>query len=249
MAQGCDIHRFFDRQLELWPEVRQRYEALRHVVTRPLGMLTAQHNPARIRSTGAPIDKASIAARPCFLCSHNRPPQQIVLPLCDGEWEMLVNPYPILPMHFTIVSRLHRPQTVSGITDVIRQIRSLYPELTVFYNGPQCGASAPDHAHLQAGTTGLLPIQRLQGQLDDYPATMHLLAEDETLTDDNVNIVAWDDKIVVFPRSKHRPDCYDRLMVSPGALDMAGLLILPRREDFDSITTAQAYDILREVSC
>lgn len=255
ISEGRDWDRplqsFFRRQLDLWPEVRSRYEALARVETKPLGMLIAQHNPARIRSTGAKIGKADIAARPCFLCAHNRPPQQIAMPVGHG-YDLLVNPYPILPMHFTIVAREHRPQTVTGVVQMIRSLVRQFPELTVFYNGPRCGASAPDHAHLQAGTTGRdgswpLPIQRLWGHLDGYPVPFRLLGADEHLLDDDVNIVAWDDKVVVFPRSKHRPDCYGRLMVSPGALDMAGLIILPRREDYDSITAAQAYAILREV--
>lgn len=245
----CD---FFYSQLAAWPDVRARYEALKNVMTRELGgMITAQHNPARIRSTGAKTDAASIAARPCFLCPENRPKEQFSMPICGGEYELLVNPYPILPMHFTIAAKEHRPQRVKGVVQTIRGVLREYPDLTVFYNGPHCGASAPDHAHLQAGAGNLLPIQKHYDELrggSPFSYLFYELDEGEDVTDDDVNILGWEDKIIVFPRSKHRPDCYGELMVSPGALDMAGLIILPRREDYERITYGQACSILREVS-
>ena len=152
----------------------------------------------------------------------------------------------------------------------------------VFYNGPHCGASAPDHMHFQAGTSGVVPLQRMWQRLSrnledvvmfnddegifripDYPVPALLLKSrtkdtDERmfktlgLNNDDVNIIAWrqgaDFINVIFPRRKHRPDCYDELMVSPGALDMAGMIITPRKEDFDIITAQQAIDILKEVA-
>lgn len=244
-----ELDDFFGRQMELWPAVRERYKTMSSIMTKPIGLLRAQHNPARIKSTAARTDEQSIRARPCFLCRHNRPKEQIAMQVCDGRYELLVNPYPILPMHFTIVATEHRRQAIAGVVKDIRLLLRRFPQLTIFYNGPHCGASAPDHAHLQAGTTGMLPIQQLWGRLYDYPATFYTLGEADDVTDDDVNIVAWDDKIVVFPRSKHRPDCYDNLMVSPGAIDMAGIIVLPRREDYDNITVEQAEAILREVSC
>ena len=290
------LDRFFDRQLRLWPETRERYRELSHVETRELNVGTStfevQFNPARIRSTGATITKEAVAARPCFLCRKNRPQEQLTK-VQDVDYELLVNPYPILPMHFTIPSRRHHTQQIRGMYGEMIQLLNHYPELMVFYNGPLCGASAPDHAHLQAGTSGILPLQkewqRLSRNLtevarrgddatlsviEDYPcsalvirarnrrgsermfATLyHALPKMSDQSEPMMNIVAWhvDEEFisVVFPRKKHRPDCYyktgdEQYLVSPGALDMAGYLITPRHEDYERITPEVAEDILKE---
>lgn len=56
----------------------------------------------------------------------------------------------------------------------------------------------------------------------------------------------------VIPRSKHRPDCYyaqeGKILVSPGGIDMFGLVITPRKEDFESLTERQVLDIYRQVT-
>ena len=289
------LSRFFDRQLEQWPLARENFRNLHDVETRELGdTLKAQFNPARIVSTGASIDKAALAKRPCFLCAENRPPEQMAKSL-DGKFELLVNPYPILPHHFTIPSRRHQPQTILQNYGLMHRLLTDYPELMVFYNGPKCGASAPDHAHFQAGSSGQVPLlaswERLSRnlttllQLNDtdslsllgnYVCPAFLIKtrnneSDEQLfgllyqalplqaddTEPMLNIVSWrhaDDYLsVVFPRRKHRPDCYSatgegQLLVSPGALDMAGLIITPRRQDFERLTAEAAEEILREVA-
>ena len=290
------LYRYFDRQLRLWPETRDRYRELTHVETRDLNVgsstFEVQFNPARIRSTGATISKEAVAARPCFLCKANRPQVQMTK-IQNADYELLINPYPILPMHFTIPMRRHQPQQIRGMYGEMIQLLKNYPDLMVFYNGPMCGASAPDHAHLQAGTSGILPLQREWQRLsrnltevarrgedatlsviEDYPcaalairsrsrrgsermfATLyHALPKVPDQTEPMLNVVAWraDDEYVsvVFPRRKHRPDCYykdndEKLLVSPGALDMSGLIITPRREDFERITPEQALAILSE---
>ncbi len=290
------LYRYFDRQLRLWPETRDCYRELTHVETRDLNVgsstFEVQFNPARIRSTGATISKEAVAARPCFLCKANRPQVQMTK-IQNADYELLVNPYPILPMHFTIPMRRHQPQQIRGMYGEMIQLLKNYPDLMVFYNGPMCGASAPDHAHLQAGTSGILPLQREWQRLsrnltevarrgedatlsviEDYPcaalairsrsrrgsermfATLyHALPKVPDQTEPMLNVVAWraDDEYVsvVFPRRKHRPDCYykdndEKLLVSPGALDMSGLIITPRREDFERITPEQALAILSE---
>jgi len=285
------LHRFFNRQLELWQDARQRYRQLNNVQTRELQgetfTLIAQHNPARIQSTAAKIDRQAIASRPCFLCEANRPTEQLKKTI-NNQYELLVNPFPILPTHFTIPSLRHEPQRIAGHYGEIHALLNGHPELTVFYNGPRCGASAPDHLHLQAGTSGLLPLQRSWQRLsrnltpiidcgegdgisilNDYPCAAILISSHAKDTDQRLfsilynalpkqddepmmNIVSWRNGeqyiSVVFPRRKHRPDCYGQLMVSPGALDMAGLIIMPRKSDFDSITAAQAFAILKEVA-
>ena len=167
--ENIDI--FFERQLAAWPETRKRYDELKNVKTRRVGELTLQFNPARMVSTGAKIDKATLAKRPCFLCSANRPQEQIITDL--GEAELLVNPFPILPKHFTIPLKRHEPQNPASLSVYIDKMLSMAPEIMVFYNGPHCGASAPDHAHLQAGTSGLLPLQRLWKNNVEWHATQH----------------------------------------------------------------------------
>ena len=295
IEESTPLQRFFDRQLALWPEALLRYRDLTDAQTKELhvGQLTllAQWNPARIRSTGADITKQALQERPCFLCQKNRPKEQ--MSIASGDYELLVNPFPILPMHFTLPTRRHQPQRIQPMYGQMLALLMKHPELTVFYNGPRCGASAPDHAHLQAGTTGLLPLQRewqhLARQLkpiaqpaadatlaiiEDYPcpalvirtkgkkASERLFAQlyeampvPEGDEEPMMNIVAWrqgDEYLsVVFPREKHRPDCYyqtgdGQLLVSPGALDMAGLLITPREEDYEKLTASQAEAILRE---
>jgi len=290
------LDRFFNRQLQLWPEARERYRDLLKVQTRDLPLtdftLTVQHNPARIASTGAKIDRQSLSQRPCFLCDQNRPQEQL-RKLLGGGYELLVNPFPILPQHFTIPARRHQPQLIRNMYGQLMKLLTEYPHLTLFYNGPLCGASAPDHAHLQAGTTGMLPLQRQwQRQqrsltpvvslneeagifvIDDYPTTALLIrsrqrSDNERLfrllydtlpaatPEPMLNIVAWQQAgeilSVVFPRRKHRPGCYTlegsrQFIISPGALDMAGLIITPRADDFRRLTPEQAQSILREVS-
>ena len=287
------LQRYFDRQIEQWGDVRRRYRELSNVQTRELNTGTStvvlQWNPARMVSTGAKIDSRSISERPCFLCAQNRPQQQLKRTI-DGQWELLVNPYPILPMHFTLPTLKHKPQAIKEMYGEIYRLLTDYPELVVLYNGPKCGASAPDHAHLQAGIPKVLPLldswQRWSRELttvvalsddddisviNEYPCPALLIRshggtagmrlfqqlyaalpchEDET--EPMMNIVAWrkddDYLVVVFPRAKHRPDCYGDVLVSPGAIDMAGLIITPREEDFRRLTAEAAIDILREVS-
>ena len=285
---------FFHNQLNQWKDVAKRFEELKGVQTREVGSALAQFNPARLVSTGAKIDKATLAKRPCFLCEKNRPKEQIVLPFGEG-FDILVNPFPILPVHFTIPSRHHQLQAIAENYVQIHRLLRAYPQLMVFYNGPKCGASAPDHLHFQAGTSGILPLQRDWQRL--YESSVPLLKlndgegiyeikdyicpalaivshtekhdvelfsrlyealpmkEDET--EPMMNIVAWRRGeafiSVVFPREKHRPDCYSaegeaQCLVSPGSLDMAGLMILPRQSDFEGMTAERAKAILREVS-
>jgi len=296
LISDSPLQRFFNRQLEKWEAARQRYHDLRGAKTRELvvgsSSIQVQWNPARMVSTGASIDKKAIEARPCFLCEHNRPKEQIKKDV-DGQYELLVNPFPILPQHFTIPAVKHQPQRILESYGEIHKLLEEYPEMMVFYNGPQCGASAPDHAHFQAGTSGVLPLQmswqRLSRNLtsvvslnehedlsliDDYPCTALLIRSRSQYGDEQLfrrlyealpavepepmlNIVAWrhgDDFLsVVFPRTKHRPDCYykegaEQYIISPGALDMAGLIITPRQEDFDRLTAETALGILDEIT-
>ena len=293
IMEDSSISRFFNRQMEKWADARHRFRDLKHVETHQLSdQLKVQWNPARIVSTGAKIDKKTLGDRPCFLCDKNRPKEQISKQI-DERFLLLVNPFPILPIHFTIPARKHQPQSIYKNYGEMHRFLSLHSELMVFYNGPKCGASAPDHLHFQAGTSGILPLQanwqRLSRNLtdiislndDEKIALIHDFVvpafviisksedSDEALfqrlyksmpvrgdeTEPMMNIIAWrkgDEYIsVVIPREKHRPEAYfaegdAQMMVSPGALDMSGLIITPREEDFRKLTEESATVILQE---
>lgn len=293
IMEDSSISRFFNRQLEMWEDARHRFRDLKHVEVRQLSdQLKVQFNPARIVSTGAKIDKHTLGDRPCFLCERNRPKEQMTKQI-DDHFQLLVNPFPILPVHFTIPATKHQPQSIYRHYGEMHRLLSLHSELMVFYNGPKCGASAPDHLHFQAGTSGVLPLQtnwqRLSRNLTDVislndeekisvlrdflvPAFViisksedsdeelfHRLYRSMPMRGDEsepmMNIIAWrkgDEFIsVVIPREKHRPDAYfaegeAQMMVSPGALDMAGLIITPREEDFSKINLDKATALLRE---
>ena len=278
---------FFELQLDRWGTARENHEALTKIWMRKLDSprqpvpLRVQCNPARLVSTGANIDKASIAARPCFLCAANRPEEQHELAL-NEEFEWLVNPYPILQEHYTIAAKQHRPQRfLDAYEAMIQATKQLSEEYIVFYNGPKCGASAPDHLHLQAGQSNGVPlIEYARGITAEssiqtiapfgYIAYLIHDAEDaNTLNklyqslpipegeyEPRMNVVAYrkDGKVclLVIPRRAHRPRCYHdegeaKFLISPGALDMCGLIITPRTEDYERLTAARAADILCEV--
>ena len=314
-----EIEAFFQKELQDWPEAAERYKALEEGVQTkelPLGetMMAAQWNPARIVSTGAAIDKKTISERPCFLCDNNRPKEQHKL-MTEKHYQILVNPYPILPQHFTIPMRRHTPQSIYSSFGTLRKMAWDMPKHIVFYNGPLCGASCPDHMHLQAGSRGIAPLERdwtmyEKGLRKLYPLTGEQMAsmeeagnvgnrpglyllegyacpvfvirslptESDSLlcqrvykalpvigdeTEPRLNIVCWREKgtasrpdeivTLIFPRSKHRPDCYyakgkEQLLISPGALDMCGLFITPREQDFEALTAEKAASILKEVT-
>lgn len=154
------IERLLDDQLAVWDSARNNYQALESVRVKeiPLGGCTVkvQFNPARIVSSAAKVDTKSLKERKCFLCVENRPEVQHGLP--DGEYTWLINPFPIFPKHFTIPVNRHTPQLIgSRFGDMLRLAREA-DDFVLFYNGPKCGASAPDHAHFQAGNKGFLPL-------------------------------------------------------------------------------------------
>ncbi len=160
------------RQKASWPKLRSGWEAAASSQTRTVDcgdfLVALQFNPQRIVSSGARVDAASIAARPCFLCPDNLPEAQSGI-LYRKKFLVLCNPFPIFSRHFTISSLDHRPQFLEGELEVFLALaRDLAPSLAVFYNGPQCGASAPDHLHFQACPVGSLPVEAQQD--DGRPA-------------------------------------------------------------------------------
>jgi hypothetical protein len=155
-------HALLEQQKGVWELLRNGYDTLRTVRTRAFDFdgfqIKVQFNPGRLTSTVAKVDAASIKVRKCFLCTENLPPAQRGIP-CDGEYLVLCNPFPIFPEHFTISSVRHTPQLIRDSFAALLQLtRDLGSRYTVFYNGPRCGASAPDHLHFQAGNRSHLPI-------------------------------------------------------------------------------------------
>lgn len=259
------IDRLVDDQLRDWEEVRLRTMSLRDVKIKDVTVdgipWRVQFNPARVVSTGAKVDKASIAARPCFLCRDNRPQCQHIHQW--GDYEILVNPFPIFPGHLTIASCHHEPQSVNGhVGDMLRLACDL-EGYTVFYNGPQCGASAPDHLHFQAVPSKCMPLDRR------YPFKRHYFIDSqervgEALSELLDSLSAYGDEpmvnialravdsstieAVVVPRRAHRPQCYDTVKVSPGAVDVFGTLITVSEADFDAVDSSLAAAIFNDVA-
>ncbi len=120
--------------------------------------IKVQFNPERMRSSSARIDNTSIEARKCFLCSGNRPAEQNSLDL-GNEFLLLVNPFPIFRTHLTLPSVSHIPQRLFPALEALFDITRQMQDYLVFYNGPECGASAPDHLHFQSGESGFLPVE------------------------------------------------------------------------------------------
>ncbi len=158
----------FDEQLASWEQAGNNYKALEKVITKDVDIdgfpFKVQFNPARIISSAAKVDTKSIQERKCFLCSENRPAVQKGLEyIHNGDrtdiYTVLINPFPIFPKHLTIPLIAHKDQAILGRFDAMVDLASLLPEYTLFYNGPKCGASAPDHFHFQAGNRGFLPIE------------------------------------------------------------------------------------------
>jgi hypothetical protein len=225
------------------------------------------------------VDRESIAKRPCFLCAANLPPEQKGLAWGDG-FTLLCNPFPIVERHLTVVHREHRLQRIAGQVGTMLDLAAALPGLFVIYNGPQCGASAPDHLHLQAGSRDGLPIVRetagkqgpaieaygVRALLFRGPDRSRVRGETEralailaTATGKEpepwCNVAAWTEpasgfSLVLFPRSKHRPDAFHSgdLAVSPATIDMSGILVAPFARDFERLTGEDVAAVYREVT-
>lgn len=295
MYSHDEIKDLIEEQLSVWDLAKTNYDALTQVKRRQIKIgdqtIGLQWNPARITSTGAKVDPETIKKRPCFLCRSNRPAEQKVFPILDG-WELLINPYPIFPVHLTIVNTEHKPQ--SAVPQDIVEIALKLPGMTVFFNGARSGASAPDHMHLQAVLKEEIPLIQLvekyhpsnefglksstefglnlpylffSGVVSPEDEGMKTLvaglkigglSEDGSLSDPElVNTFFWlgEDNVLRFlvvPRRRHRPSCYDaegenRRVISPGCIDMAGLLVIPREADYTGLSAEEIKQIYQEV--
>lgn len=295
MPSNDEMSSFFTKQLAAWSDAAERYDALANVKVRNLeNGIKLQYNPARMISTGAKIDKEAIAERKCFLCGENRPKEQNVMDAM-GTFEVLVNPFPILQYHFTLPLKEHTPQLLGKMFVDMLHVAREWNGMALFYNGAKCGASAPDHAHLQAVRRSDIPL--LDGSWDEklemepvyascdgeiykvsgyvvpffvitsanVSTSLHLfellqsampVVEGECEPRMNVitSFISGEGFVtVLFPRAEHRPSCYyaesaSQRVVSPGTLDMAGLMIVPRESDYAAITADEAAGILGEVA-
>ncbi len=155
--------KLYDSQLKEFDLAAQNYTSLQHVVYRIISFgpfdITLQYNPARITSTNAKIDPDSLQQRKCFLCRENMPVSQQGIPYGD-RYHIYLNPYPIFPKHFVVSSDTHIPQLIGKRFEDLLDLASAFPEWTAFYNGPACGASAPDHFHFQLIPRHVLPIEK-----------------------------------------------------------------------------------------
>jgi hypothetical protein len=225
------------------------------------------------------VDPGSIRERPCFLCRENLYPEQRGIAF-GPDWTIYANPFPILPRHLTIVHREHRPQRIEGQVEAMLGLAAELPGLVVLYNGPECGASAPDHSHLQAGSRDGLPIVRLLeaggGLAAEIFGAKALVLRGEsagalagpvrraiealsTVTgrapEPLLNVAGWCEPdgrhtVVLFPRGRHRPAVFEtgELTVSPAAIDLCGVFVVPMAEDFEKISGDDVEAVLHEVT-
>ena len=290
------IDDLFSKQLIEWELAKVNYSQLKKVKTKKLDFgdfeILVQFNPERMRSSIAKVDTKSIEARPCFLCRRNRPVQQRGVPFEDNLM-VLVNPFPIFSRHITVPSEAHINQRIKPCFMTMLSLAEALPTYVVFYNGPECGASAPDHFHFQAGNRGFLPIEndfskgsctRLVSvktgieiwQWTRYQRGIITLKGTDKVKLGNVfnrffdsfsvaqqerpepmlNILVYYTAegwvIHLIPRKLHRPsqffaDGTGQILLSPASVDLGGVIITPREEDFLKLNVNDVKDIFRQV--
>lgn len=285
---------FFEDQLAVWDTAWKNYTALslarEKTITLEKYVTKIQLNPARITSATAKIDPISIQQRPCFLCQSNRPKEQWAIPIL-GHYSVLVNPFPIFDRHLTIADNDHTPQCIENRIEDMLNLAEMLNDYVVFYNGPQAGASAPDHMHFQAGNKGFLPLEKMWRQIPSdmlrtyrkatlrsldtgshdafviesedissasvmFHFLLNKMKEESNMDEPLMNILVWREYhkwiVCIFPRVKHRPTQYlaenkKGVLVSPGAVEMGGVFVLSREEDFKQITITDIIHIYWEV--
>jgi ATP adenylyltransferase/5',5'''-P-1,P-4-tetraphosphate phosphorylase II len=285
------------QQKATWETVSKNYEALNRVQTKTFDFghfnIITQFNPERIRSSAAKTDAKSISERLCFLCLENLPPEQRGI-LFQSKYLILTNPFPIFPVHLTISRITHTPQEILPYFSDLLELSHNLNGFTVFYNGPKCGASAPDHFHFQAVIKNSLPIENEFNVLENkYSETLFqnerlkiiafenylrrfiaIVSDDKMQIEKNfqqiyqnletgsgeepmMNILCsfqdgkW--RVIIFPREKQRPSHFfktdeKQITVSPAAVEMGGVLVLPSEKDFLKVTNKEIEEIYGEVT-
>lgn len=285
------------QQISHWDLAKKNYQGLKKAQKRLVDLgngeiVGVQFNPERIYSSAAKVDAKSISERKCFLCSQNLPEQQKKLPF-GKDYLILVNPFPIFPRHLTIPHREHLPQAISGRMYDMLDLAEALTGFVVFYNGPKCGASAPDHFHFQAGNKGFMPVEQdfhtfpkklikhthnlrlwnmeeylrkcivVEGTSKEsvagfFDEILNLLDKDSKQNEEPMlNILAMYEeqqyRVFIFPRRLHRPKQFfaegeDQIVLSPASVDFGGVLITPRKEDYEKLTPEIITDIFRQVT-
>ena len=259
-------------------------------------------NPARVRSVMADVSPEALQKRACFLCPDGLEPLQLttVWDSPTGQTYFIrVNPFPIFNHHFTISSSIHERQTFAPHMESMLHLAEAMPEMSIFYNGPMCGASAPDHMHFQAVPRHSMPIEDYfstnyanavlvqESDLQSHLATlekvlsMASIPENATQTgsltagashteewEPRWNIISWHEpasspnsliasspkfNTIVFFRRESRPQCFfapenERILFSPGTVEMGGVGIVANRESFDRITPEVLRSMIQEVA-
>lgn len=292
--------RLSEIQKEQWPMLKAGFKSLDTVRSKSFQFdgykIKAQFNAGRMTSTSAKVDPKSISERKCFLCAENLPPEQKGI-LYNDKYIILCNPFPIFPTHFTLTYKEHTPQRIiDTFSDMLDLSKDLSKHYSVIYNGPRCGASAPDHLHFQAGNKYFMPIDDEFHQIKNEYGKV--IFEDDNLSffavDDGIrkfisiesldkklvvkifnkfyktyselmnaeqeplmNLVSFYEeeygwRVIIFLRAKHRPAVFfaedeTQMLVSPAAIDLSGVCIFPREEDFNRVTKEMIANIFKEV--
>lgn len=292
------IEFLYNQQLETWQMARNRYHQFQSIKKRtiqfPNFKIDLQHNPSRARSTCADVSTKAIEKRPCFLCTTNLPVEQKGFMILK-KYLLLINPFPIFEKHLTISDIEHTPQQLKNrIIDMLSIAKAL-SDFTIFYNGAQCGASAPDHFHFQAAQKGIMPIDLEIGglkisqgktlfknndititQIENYYRNVIIIESTKPELVDNYFSIATKQlpinaqsgesmmnvlanykqnifRLTLFPRAAQRPLCYysqgsERILVSPASVELGGIVITPREEDYQKINENDLVNIYKEVS-
>ncbi|HVO67016.1 MAG TPA: DUF4922 domain-containing protein [Syntrophales bacterium] len=297
-ALSAQCINLLEKQKASWPDLSLGYAALDKVRVKELRCngysVRLHHNPARMKSTTAPVDQKSINKRPCFLCLENLPGEQQGV-VYRQDFIVLCNPFPITSKHYTISHVKHIPQSFDGfITAFLMMAKDFQGEFNIFYNGPGSGASAPDHLHFQAAPAGILPVEKdiqdnvkrifkkctdstslskvkdvgrgiiiIEGKNHDAvgAALSNVISAMEIVLsspgEPGMNLLCsykentW--QTAIFPRRKHRPAVYflpgdERILISPGLVEMGGIVVTPIEKDFNIVDHELVQDIYKEVS-
>lgn len=296
------IDALIKEQAQAWEGLRLGLTGLAAAETETFNVLEsrvlAQHNAQRIVSTSAKVDAETIGERACFLCPENMPDEERGIDFL-GRYAILCNPFPVLPAHLVIAAQEHRPQRITGqFADMLALAEALGSGYVVLYNGPACGASAPDHLHFQAAKKDGLPIvEELTGEGRNRQSRMwddgwvrgwsiegyrvNFVAAESAVADalevwferlmkalgrvapvsepePMVNLMAEftaerNYRLIIFPRERHRPTAFfaegdEKLTISPAAIDLGGVLVVPVEADFRRLKAEMIENIYREVT-
>lgn len=291
----------FYNQINTWQLASDNYLKLAGIITKEFycdnQLLRVQFNPGRITSSTANVSTSFIKERPCFLCEKNRPEEQKGLELITdslkNKYTILVNPFPVFPVHFTITGDHEAQHLGENFMDML-EIARVFDDCVVFYNGPKCGASAPDHMHFQAGNKGILPFtENIEAiisnsyqvftskyvslfEFDECERCGWIIKSNDLIINSLVYKTIYENSksgssdieevmmnvlcifdgdnwiTTIFPRSKHRPDRYyskndDKLLISPASVEMGGLVICSKIEDFEKVSKEDLLSIYSEI--